>query len=678
MPKLRKQAQRRRATLAVGCPRVVASLAGAWSALAVLALLAGVAWCALPAHAAADQASQPTSPPAGGLGLGALHSCALLDNGQVRCWGSNAEGELGYGNANTIGASQTPASVGPVNLGPGRTAKAISAGAYHTCAILDDASVRCWGYGRNGRLGYGNTNNVGDQQTPGSAGPVNLGTRHTAKAISAGGAHTCAILDDASVRCWGYGGQGQLGYGNTADVGDHKTPGSVGAVDLGGHTAKAISAGADHTCAILDDDSVRCWGLGQYGRLGYGNTDNIGDSRTPGSVGPVNLGLGRTAKAISAGGVHTCAVLDNASVRCWGYGGFGQLGYGNASNVGGQQTPDTAGPVMLGPGRSALAITAGQIHTCALLDNGAVRCWGFGNNGRLGYGNTNPVGDLQTPDTAGPVNLGPGHTAVAISAGESHTCARLDDGSVRCWGSGAYGRLGYCSQDDIGDDETPGSVGPVNLVLGDAGTACPPGSTGHPSTTSSTPPPIGAAQSPSVTKVTGITSDAARTRGLRTCLAGVVAHARRAKRRFGRGSARVHARAKRETLGYARSGRRRCLHLYGRTPGQVMGLRALTRGKTEVELLFNAPGTDGNRPPAAHTYVVKQSPRPIRGAHSFLRAQTLCKGKCRFRVTQTGAKITLIVTDLRPHTTYYYAIAALDNVSGQPGPRSRTVKARTP
>ncbi|MDQ6776687.1 MAG: RTX toxin, partial [Actinomycetota bacterium] len=423
-----------------------------------------------PAGGAVERATQPTSPEALQIGLGVNHTCALLSGGQVRCWGYGREGELGYPNTGSVGATNTPASAGPVELGPGRSATAISVGGYHTCAILDNGNVLCWGYGRNGRLGYGNIDNVGDTQTPDTAGPINLGAGRTAKAISAGLADTCAILDDGSVRCWGFGYYGELGHGNTSTVGDIKTPDTAGPVDLGGgRTAIAISAGGLHTCAILDNGSVLCWGLGTSGQLGYGNTSDVGDKQTPGSVAPVDLGPGRTAVAISAGDAHTCAILDNGRVLCWGYGGDGRLGYGSTSNVGDTQTPGSVGPVNLGPGRTAVAISAASRHTCAILDNGGVLCWGDGGDGRLGYGSASNVGDTQTPGSVGPVNLGPGRTAVAISAGGSHTCSLLDNGGVRCWGSGAYGQLGYCSATNVGDtsSSTPDTAGPVNLVAGD-------------------------------------------------------------------------------------------------------------------------------------------------------------------------------------------------------------------
>ena len=279
------------------------------------------------------------------------------------------------------------------------------------------------------------------------AGAVQLGRR--VRAITAGGYHTCAILDDWTVRCWGVGftyfGSGHLGYGNTLQIGDDETPGSVGPVDLGaGRTARAITAGENHTCAILDDGAVRCWGSYTFGQLGVPVMQNIGDNETPGSIAPVDLGPGRTATAISAGSYHTCVILDDGSVRCWGSG------------------PD--GPVDLGPGARAIAIDAGSEHTCAVLDDGTVRCWGVARSGKLGYGNLNDIGDDEAPGSAGPVDLGPGRRATAITAGPGHTCAALDDGRIRCWGThehGAHGQYGHPWP--IGDDETPGQRPPVNL-----------------------------------------------------------------------------------------------------------------------------------------------------------------------------------------------------------------------
>ena len=440
--------------------------------LALLALPLAVAFAA-PAQAAAADPQPPTAD----IAAGAYHTCAILDNGDVSCWGFGGSGRLGYGNNDNIGDNETPGSAGAVDLGAGRTATSITAGFEHTCAILDNGDVSCWGIGLNGKLGYGNTNSIGDDETPGSAGAVNLGAGRTATSITAGSYHTCAILDNGEVRCWGLGSSGRLGYGNTDSIGDDETPASAGAVNLGaGRTATSITAGSTHTCAVLDNGEVSCWGSGGFGRLGYGNTNTIGDDETPASAGAVNLGAGRTASSITAGNNHTCAILDNGEVSCWGSGTFGQPGYGNTDTIGDNETPGSAGAVNLGAGRTATSITAGSYHTCAILDNSELSCWGWGGNGRLGYGNTDNIGDDETPASAGAVNLGAGRTATSIAAGFEHTCAILDSGEVNCWGSGTYGQPGYGNTNTIGDDETPGSAGAVNLGAGPAATSITAGS----------------------------------------------------------------------------------------------------------------------------------------------------------------------------------------------------------
>jgi alpha-tubulin suppressor-like RCC1 family protein len=438
----------------------------ALAGLAVTALVLALAGAALdPSGASAEQAGSKIHRRASGfVAAGARFSCARLDTGRVRCWGIGGYGALGYGNRNDIGDNETPGSVGPVDLGAGRTARAIAAGFYHACAILDQGQVRCWGYGGNGALGYGNTSGIGDNETPGSVGPVDLGAGRTAAAIAGGGRHTCAILDNGKVRCWGLGYYGELGYGNKTSIGDNETPGSVGPVDLGaGRTAVAITGGGYHTCAILDNGKVRCWGDGRYGQLGYGNQKDIGDNEDPGSAGPVKLGKGRKAIAISAGFRNTCAILDNGKVRCWGLGSSGQLGYGNTKKIGDDETPASVAPVKLGKGRKAIAISTWGRHTCAVLDNRAVRCWGTGQYGQLGYGNTRNIGDNESPGSVGPVKLGPGRKAVAIQGGGRHTFALLDNGRLRSWGLGSSGQLGYANQTNIGDNETPNTAGPVSL-----------------------------------------------------------------------------------------------------------------------------------------------------------------------------------------------------------------------
>jgi uncharacterized repeat protein (TIGR01451 family) len=443
------------------------TLAAKWPASAlfgvVLVVLAALALA--PVAHAEQAASSDRGLQAAALDGGGFHACAITDTSHdLRCWGDGSFGKLGYGNTNAIGDSESPATAGGVFLGPGRSARAVSAGDDQTCALLDDFNVRCWGRNDNGQLGQGNATIIGDNETPGSVAPIDFGGGHSARAISSGGFHSCAILDDGSVKCWGFGGNGRLGYGNGLTIGDNETPAAVGPVNLGaGRTAKAISTGGTHTCAILDNDTVKCWGKGLNGELGYGNTNDIGDNETPDTVGVVNLGAGRTAKAISAGGAMTCALLDNNTIRCWGSGFQGELGYGNVNDIGDNETPDTVGPVDIGTGFPAVAIAAGGSSVCAVRAEGTLVCWGFGNDGRLGYGNIDNIGDNEVPG-ANTVQLASGNVR-ASSVGGNFSCASLDNGTVRCFGRGSSGQLGYGNGNSIGDDELPSSV-PAPAFLG--------------------------------------------------------------------------------------------------------------------------------------------------------------------------------------------------------------------
>ena len=148
------------------------------------------------------------------------HTCATNQIGQLFCWGHKNNGQLGIGTAVNLGdePSEMSASLAPINLGAGRYPVKISTGFFHTCAILDDGSVRCWGWNNSGQLGLGTSNQtVGDQpnQMGSNLLPVNLGTNLKATSIVAGYAHTCAILSTGGVKCWGLNVQGQLGLGDS-------------------------------------------------------------------------------------------------------------------------------------------------------------------------------------------------------------------------------------------------------------------------------------------------------------------------------------------------------------------------------------------------------------------------------------------------------------------------------
>jgi len=357
------------------------------------------------------------------VSTGYYHTCAILDNGDMKCWGRNSYGQLGDGNSANLAFPSSTA----IDLGTGRTAVAVSAGYHHTCAILDNGDLKCWGYDGNGELGDGGSNT--NTNAPSSTA-IDLGTGRTAVAVSAGNMHTCVILDNGDVKCWGADTYGQLGDGGSNT--NTNAPSST-AIDLGtGRTAVAVAAGDDHTCAILDNGDLKCWGRDSNGQLGDGGSNT--NTNAPSSTA-IDLGTGRTAVAVSAGEEHTCAILDNGDMKCWGRNNYGQLGDG--SNVNTNAPSSTA--INLGTGRTAVAVSVGEEHTCAILDNGDLKCWGRDSQGQLGDGGSNT--HTNAPSST-PINLGTGRTAVAVSAHGQHTCATLDNGDMKCWGYNYYGQLG--------------------------------------------------------------------------------------------------------------------------------------------------------------------------------------------------------------------------------------------
>ena len=382
------------------------------------------------------------------------HQCAIVAGGKLKCWGSWPHGD---GTTASTPARQDPPTA-PGDLGTGRTAKQISLGLYFTCAILDDDTLKCWGKNDKGQLGVGSTN---DKLTPQS---VNLGTGKTAKQVSAGYQHTCAILNDDTLKCWGNGQNHRLGmcgdgyYCSTSNI---NAP-SSDTVDTG-QTVKQVSAGYGHTCAILNDNTMKCWGLNNNGRTGRGHTSHArlcaqnNDGDCSGTTGSIDLGSDCggtcTAKQVACGGLHTCAILNNDKIKCWGDNVHGQLGIGTN-----QQETAADEFVNLGSGRTAKQVVTGAEHTCAILDDDTVKCWGNGMKGQLGIGS-----NTYSKTTPQSVNLGTGKTALHITAGGAeegngdydNTCAILNDNTLKCWGSNNNGQLG---QGDYNDRNSPTAV----------------------------------------------------------------------------------------------------------------------------------------------------------------------------------------------------------------------------
>lgn len=391
-------------------------------------------------------------------GLGSF-TCALLASGAVKCWGL---GPLGLGDPSVRGddPNEMGAQLPAVDLGAGQLATGLSSGFSHTCALLAGGAVKCWGASPHGELGLGDT--VSRGSAPNEMGDllpaVELGTGRTTVAVTTGSYHSCALLDDGAVKCWGYNFYGQLGLGDTASRGDEA--GEMGdllpAVSLGaGRTATAIAAGAHHTCALLDDSTIKCWGHNSWGQLGLGMAQHLLAPSAPADIGP-----GQAAIAVSAGSHHTCALLAGGALKCWGYNVTGQLGLGDTDARGDDPGEMTSlPPIDLGAGQQVTAISAGSYHTCALLGSGAVKCWGAGPWGQLGLGVATVTGDGagEMGDNLATVDVGSGLTSLAVSAGGEHTCALLADGRVKCWGRNIGGELGL--GDNVARGDGPNEMG---------------------------------------------------------------------------------------------------------------------------------------------------------------------------------------------------------------------------
>jgi len=238
------------------------------------------------------------------ISLGFEHTCAIVNNTSLKCWGRNNFRQLGSEPYRNI--ERNPQDV---NISPGRTVKQVACGGYHTCAVLDNGGLTCWGRNSYGQLGDG-TNET-------RATPVNVALDNKVKMVTLGRDSTCVILEDDSLKCWGRNRDGQLGIGTFVD---QWSPTDVNVVNNKAVKHISLSASGTHMCAILNDNSLFCWGDNYIGQLGTGNTDDAKE--------PVEVNLnGKLVKQVSVGDSHTCVVLFDETLKCWGSNYSGQLGY---------------------------------------------------------------------------------------------------------------------------------------------------------------------------------------------------------------------------------------------------------------------------------------------------------------------------------------------------------------
>jgi alpha-tubulin suppressor-like RCC1 family protein len=394
-----------------------------FAVVALVALCFSVSAPGSPALAStSSRAAAPSSLPLlifVSVSAGSGHTCGLTDRGGVMCWGSNSNGQLGDG---TTTDRYTPVAVKGLSAG----VKAVSAGTTHTCALLTTGGVKCWGNNNRGQLGDGTKINRWT--------PVNvIGLASGIASIEAGGLDTCAVTIHGGAKCWGSNNQGRLGDGTMID---RLTPTNVIGMFTGVAAIRANDAGGAHTCAVLTNGGLKCWGSNLGGQLGNGMTTT--------SYVPIDVsGLTSGVSDVALGTWHTCAAT-SSGVKCWGDNTWGQLGTGLTTT---QLTPVN----VLGLESGAQHIATGREYSCALISGDNIKCWGSNFSGELGDGTT--IGRLSPTDVISLTS-----SVSTIAAGGSHTCAMLTAGGINCWGENVTGGLGN------GDESLLYSSVPVDVA----------------------------------------------------------------------------------------------------------------------------------------------------------------------------------------------------------------------
>jgi alpha-tubulin suppressor-like RCC1 family protein len=340
---------------------------------------------------------------AASVAAGSFHTCAVTTDGALRCWGGNGSGQLGDG---TFKNRRKPVAVRGLASGVVQ----VTAGEQHSCALLVEGIVDCWGGNWAGQLGDGTRER--------RRVPVTVTGLTSIQEVVAGGYHTCALTVAKAVLCWGLNTAGQLGDGSRKG---HRVPVAVEGLDSG---VKQIAAGDYHTCALLETGGVRCWGGNWRGQLGDGTREN---KRTPTDV----TGLPSSVKQLSADGDHTCVVTVQDGVFCWGSNRFGQTGQGATTKA--VKRPHHVARL----GSGVRSVATGWLHTCAITTSKHVKCWGANGAGQGGNGTWRRI--LTKPVST----LGLKNGVLQLSSGGNHTCAVTISNGLRCWGWNGAGQVGH-------------------------------------------------------------------------------------------------------------------------------------------------------------------------------------------------------------------------------------------
>lgn len=381
------------------------------------------------------------------IATGVGHACALLPSDEVRCWGGGLLGQLGHGRPSV---RSVPIDV---RIQDGEPVMKMALGSMHACAVTVSGGMQCWGSNFIGQLGDGTTL---AHMLP---APVEGVFAH--EDVSAGSSITCSVAADASGQrgayCWGSGSQAELGNGGS-------DPKVVPTLVRDSADMVSLSSRTGATCAILSSGRAKCWGVNTDGQLGLAGGSRVWLPDYPNGLSGLT--------EVSMGYFHACAIQSPGTLQCWGANHFGQLGDGT--------TDSSALPVtVVGLGGSVISVSVGFARTCAVIDTGAVKCWGRMSDGTQvalpavvpglesgvrsvslamnhacvlrvdgavrcwGWNESGQLGDASFVDRTMPVEpVGLGNDVVQIAVVERSTCAVLRDGSAKCWGSNQSGQLG--------------------------------------------------------------------------------------------------------------------------------------------------------------------------------------------------------------------------------------------
>lgn len=518
---------RRRSAAAAGAA-TAASLA-----ILLMAMFVGVGARPVLAVPLLTVGSFPTPP----MAVGGSHICALPGDGTVLCWGDNTLGQIGNGRVTDphapAGDVQVQQTVVADAAGAGGQdcvdvtadgavlrchgsaslvdVTAIAAGFSHTCALLADTTVKCWGSNAPVDGGQFSPSLSGGELGDGSTiarpvpGPVIAGPGQTAplsgvRALSSAAGYTCALLDDGTAKCWGNAPQA-VSTAPIAVMADATTPLAQIA---------AISAGDRNACAALVDGSVVCWGDGYLGDQ-LSNTPRDGSlpvrvtvagapTTTLGGIHALTLGHNVFNGPNGFGFGHSCALNTSHEVLCWGVNDVSQLGNGSNGLIEVDSQRDYAVSVVAAPGSSerltgVTAIAAGGYFTCALADDGTVKCWGLGLGGDSFEGGGAPVPLAIDPNATATSKGGmvlahvtdrsaltavatPLAGTVALAAGGAGVCATLADQSLWC----ANETYGLVAVPGVAIEAPSAAPGPTPAASTPGATGSPPGSVPSPGT----------------------------------------------------------------------------------------------------------------------------------------------------------------------------------------------------